>query len=173
MIKIFLTNLGKYTEGISPLACGKWVDLPCDDLMRELEEINVKNDTEYEEYFISDYETDIPEFEIGEHANLDSLNDTATLYDELAESEQLLVQMIMESGERSELQEAIADRDKFSLTAGITDEDEAGQELLDLYELPENLDFLRGYIDYEAYYRDCNQNRGCTLCSKGLLHIYG
>lgn len=172
MIKIFLTNLGKHTEGVSPLACGKWVDLPCDDLRKELEEIDVKNDTEYEEYFISDYETDIPEFEVGEYTNLESLNELAMAYDELQEHEQLLVQMIMESGERSELREAIDDRDKFSLTEGITDEDEAGQELLDLYELPENLDFLRGYIDYEAYYRDCNQNNSCTLCSRGLLHIY-
>ena len=33
MFRIFLTNLGKYNEGI---LIGKWVDLPCDNLEEEL-----------------------------------------------------------------------------------------------------------------------------------------
>lgn len=52
MFKIFLTNLGKYNEG---LLIGKWVELPCDNLEEELEAIGVGK-VPYEEYFITDYE---------------------------------------------------------------------------------------------------------------------
>ena len=54
MLKIFLTNLGKYNEGY---LVGKWVELPCDDLETEMETIGV-GEAPYEEYFITDYESD-------------------------------------------------------------------------------------------------------------------
>ena len=55
-MKIFLTNLGKYTEGY---LIGKWVKLPVSEevLDKVLEEIGINE--YYEEYFITDYENDI------------------------------------------------------------------------------------------------------------------
>lgn len=77
-IRIYLTNLGKYNEGE---LVGKWVDLPC-DLEEELAEIGVSDEPDeegryYEEYFITDYESDIPGLEIDEYANIDELNELA------------------------------------------------------------------------------------------------
>ena len=55
-MKIFLTNLGKYNEGE---LVGKWFDLPIYDIEDALLEIGVAENTMYEEYFISDYSSDI------------------------------------------------------------------------------------------------------------------
>jgi len=72
MIKIALTNLGKYNEGELVL---EWVTLPAtqDEIDAALEAIGIDGE-EYEEYFITDYEAP---FEIGEYMNLDRLNELA------------------------------------------------------------------------------------------------
>ncbi len=54
MLKIYLTNLGKYVEGY---LIGEWVTLPVDD--DELEEVKKRIGINNEEYFITDYESDI------------------------------------------------------------------------------------------------------------------
>lgn len=56
MLKIYLTNLGKYNEGY---LVGKWVELPATD--EELEEAKkeIGINQQYEEWFITDYESDI------------------------------------------------------------------------------------------------------------------
>ena len=56
LINIFVTNLGKYTEGH---LIGEWLSLPCET--EEIEEIMKKIgiNERYEEYFITDYESDI------------------------------------------------------------------------------------------------------------------
>ena len=53
-MEIFLTNLGKYVEGC---LVGQWVKLPVpeDKLESVLKQIGIND--EYEEYFITDYET--------------------------------------------------------------------------------------------------------------------
>ena len=62
MLKIFLTNLGKYNEGY---LIGEWVTLPIDN--DELEEVKkrIGINEYYEEWFITDYESDINGVEIG------------------------------------------------------------------------------------------------------------
>lgn len=72
--KIALTNLGKYNEGelvFTQLS----VPFTSEELEKAFDEIEVAPNTEYEEYFISDYETDIKGLEIHEYENLDELND--------------------------------------------------------------------------------------------------
>lgn len=53
-MKAYITNLGKYNEGC---LVGKWIDFPIDedDFTSELESIGVKENTMYEEWFITDY----------------------------------------------------------------------------------------------------------------------
>lgn len=53
MFKVFITNLGKYTEGE---LVGKWLDLPCNNITEELKSIDVRPNSKYEEAFITDYE---------------------------------------------------------------------------------------------------------------------
>lgn len=71
-MRIYLTNLGKYNEGE---LVGKWVTLPI-DINEELKSIGVENGTEYEEYFITDYENDF-HYKVDEYDDLTSLNRVA------------------------------------------------------------------------------------------------
>lgn len=69
LVRVFLTNLGKYNEGE---LVGKWVDIDenstMDDFEEDFKEIWINE--EYEEYFITDYEAP---FEIGEYDSIDSI----------------------------------------------------------------------------------------------------
>lgn len=72
-IRIALTNLGKYNEGELIYT---WLDLPATDeeISEAIKEINVAPNTEYEEYFISDYGAP---FSVSEYESLTKLNEIA------------------------------------------------------------------------------------------------
>lgn len=102
MLKIYLTNLGKYNEGE---LIGEWVDLPCTD--EELEAVKERigisdepdeNGNYYEEWFITDYESDIQGVEVGEYDNLDELNEFAEELEDLDESQKQALQAFLEDG---------------------------------------------------------------------------
>lgn len=61
MMRIYLTNLGKYNEGE---LVGEWVDLPIEkeNLQEVFKRIGIDG-KQYEEYFITDYECDFYEIE--------------------------------------------------------------------------------------------------------------
>lgn len=149
-IKVFVTNLGKYNEGE---LVGEWLDLPATD--DEIDEIlsRIGINSQYEEYFISDYETDIEGLAIGEYESLESLNDIAEQLAELDDSELECVEALMISG--STLQEAIDSYPDCVVYPDCHDMTDIAYEvvesagLLDL--MPEN---LRSYFDYEALGRD-------------------
>ena len=90
MMKIYLTNLGKYNEGE---LIGEWVELPVSN--EELQEVfkRIGINEEYEEYFITDYEYDF--YEVGEYENLDTLNNIAAQIEELDEEESKVVKALM------------------------------------------------------------------------------
>ncbi|EJT5937318.1 antirestriction protein ArdA [Clostridium perfringens] len=74
LAKVYVTNLGKYNEGY---LVGKWFDLPCVDFETEFNEVlkSIRIDgVRYEEYFITDWETEINGLEIGEYTNIEELN---------------------------------------------------------------------------------------------------
>ena len=74
----FITNLGKYNKGE---LIGEWIEFPIDedDLEEVLEKIGIDGKN-YEEYFFTDYETDIiPELDISEYENIDNLNEFGEL----------------------------------------------------------------------------------------------
>lgn len=56
MLKIFLTNLGKYNEGE---LVGEWISLPVSEEELEAVKERIGINEQYEEWFITDYETDI------------------------------------------------------------------------------------------------------------------
>ena len=74
MLKIYLTNLGKYNEGY---LIGEWVELPVSDeeLEKVLERIEIGG--MYEETFITDYETDVDGVEVHEFDSIEELNELA------------------------------------------------------------------------------------------------
>ena len=94
-MSIYLTNLGKYNEGY---LIGKWVKLPvaADKLDEVLEEIGINE--EYEEYFITDYETDFDGMRdvIGEYTSVVALNELAELIENLSEADEEKLGAILE-----------------------------------------------------------------------------
>ena len=156
MFRIYLTNLGKYNEGE---LVGKWLDLPCEDMVKELVSIGVSDEPDengnyYEEYFITDYENDY-DYKVGEYDSLDDLNEIAEELENLDDYDREVVKAFIENG--SDIEEALdglrdGDYMVFSNCSDMTDVayqyiEETGL----LNDIPEG---LRNYFDYEAYGRD-------------------
>ena len=70
MLNVYVTNLGKYNEGY---LIGEWLSLPVAE--EELEECfkRIGLNEEYEEYFITDYESEVG-LKCSEYVNLEHLN---------------------------------------------------------------------------------------------------
>ena len=145
--KIFLTNLGKYNE--SNLV-GEWVDLPVNDNFESVfKKIGI--DKQHEEWFISDYETNILGLEIGEYENIFDLNDKIAQLDELDEDQVLGVSAYLEYG--SDLDEAIEHCDDISVYYDCNDMTDVAYQAVDMLggvmEMPKET--LEQHFDYELY----------------------
>ena len=163
MLKIFLTNLGKYNEG---LLVGRWVELPCYDLEAELEAIGV-GAVPYEEYFITDYESDFG-IEVGEYDNIDELNELAEELEALDECEQEAVKAYIEL-ESNDVREAMNAVNKGRCAFySNTDLDTLAVEEVEAWDLP---DIALRYFDWEVYKRDMELN-GYTEINGGVFYNY-
>lgn len=150
MLRIFLTNLGKYNEGY---LIGEWVTLPVAN--DELEEIKKQigiNEC-YEEYFITDYESDIDGVEVNEYSSVKTLNDIAAMLEDLDESEQEIISALLFEGYT--ISEALEKKDDCCIWYDCNDMADVAERVCEdfgvLDSIPEN---LRAYFDFEAYGRD-------------------
>ena len=157
MLRIYLTNLGKYNEG---QLIGEWVELPYTDneLEAAKERIGIsdkpdKNGNFYEEYFITDYETDICGLKVGEYDNLDDLNELAETLDNLDEYDLEIVNAMISEG--YSLEDALEKKEDCIVYSDCEDMEAVAMEYAEetglLSSIPEN---LRSYIDFEAFGRD-------------------
>lgn len=152
MMRIYLTNLGKYNEGH---LIGEWVDLPVsdDDLEAVKERIGINE--EYEEWFITDSECDIDGLDIGEYADIDELNDQAEQLEDLEEIEIKALQAFLADG--CDFEDAIehVNSGDFCYYLNCSDMEDVAQQYCDdcgiLESIPDN---LQCYFDFEAYGRD-------------------
>jgi antirestriction protein len=163
-IRIFLTNLGKYNEGE---LVGEWVDLPVTDFDGVLERIGIND--QYEEYFITDYETNIPNLSIGEYDSLDELNNMASQIDSLDESQILIMSARLYNGESFE--DALAGCDDGSIYYDCYSDQDLGYEIIDQIGGTEQLDkdTLEMYFDYDGYGRDIRLNGSFIEIEPGTL----
>lgn len=152
MIKVFLTNLGKYNEGY---LIGEWLELPA--TQQEIDETMAKIgiNEEYEEYFITDYETDIEGVEVGEYSNLDELNELAEQLDELEEDSQKAIQAMLLYGYTfNEALEKVSNGD-YRIYYDCDDMIDVAMEIVEecgyLNDVPET---IARYFDYELFARD-------------------
>ena len=170
MLRIYLTNLGKYNEGE---LIGEWLDLPCTD--EELEEAKERigisdepdeNGNYYEEWFITDYETDIHGLIVGEYDNLDELNELAETLDELDEYEREIVEAMISEG--YSLEDAIDKKEDCMIYYNCEDMEDVAREYAEetglLDSIPEN---LQSYFDFEAYGRDMSFEGHFVFTNKG------
>lgn len=162
-MRIYLTNLGKYNEGH---LIGEWVDLPIseEELQKVLDRIGINE--EYEEYFITDYETDLNGIEIGEYSNLEELNEIAETLESLDDDEKEVVDAIMSEG--YSLEEAIEKKDDCMVYCDCSDMEDVAREYAEqtglLNSIPEN---LQSYFDFEAYGRDMSYEGTFVFTNNG------
>ena len=148
-IKAYVTNLGLYNEGI---LCGKWVTFPIteDEEAELMEQIHI--DETHEEYFITDYESDI-DIKISEYTNIEELNEIAEQLDSLSDYEEEIVSALLGNG--YSLDDAIDKKDDVMFFSGCSTMAEVAEQYADetglLDSIPEN---LRYYFDFEAFGRD-------------------
>lgn len=170
MLRIYLTNLGKYNEG---QLIGEWVELPCTD--NELEEakkrIGISNESDtnenyYEEWFITDYETDIHGLTVGEYDNLDELNELAEILDSLDEYDREVIEVMISEG--YSLEDAIDKKDDCMVYIDCEDMEDVAREYAEgtglLNSIPEN---LQSYFDFEAFGRDMSFEGHFVFTDKG------
>lgn len=152
MLRIYLTNLGKYNEGE---LVGEWVDLPVseEELEKVFERIGINE--EYEEFFITDYETDIDGVTVGEYDNLEELNELAEELEEVGEAEKKAIQAMLLDG--YEFNEALekANNGDFTIYYDCDNMTDVAYEVVEqcgyLQNVPEQ---VSRYFDYEAFGRD-------------------
>ena len=159
LLKVFVTNLGKYNEGE---LIGEWVSLPISE--SELEEVleRIGINEEYEEYFITDYETEIDGLNVDEYSNIEELNELAAQLESFDEYDLEKVGAIVEA--YGDLKEAIENIDNYTYYSGKTLEDLA-YEYVEEMNLPE---FAQRYFDYEAFERDLEFD-GYTETNNGVI----
>lgn len=162
MLNVFLTNLGEYNAGN---LVGEWVELPIsdDDLGKVFDRIRVCHGNvkyydncgnPYEEYFISDYETDLG-IEVVEYSLIWELNKKAKAISDLSDYEVKAFRAMMSAGYFfDEAMEKIADGE-YSIYFDCHDMTDVA------YGVVEECGYLRGvpetvslYFDYEAFGRD-------------------
>lgn len=156
-IKIFVTNLGKYNEGE---LIGEWLELPATDeeIAATLERIGISDKPDalgryYEEYFITDYESDIDGFTCGEYESISNLNEIAEALTD-ADPEQVAAALYFSSS-FEEAANILDDVIYITTPSGCESEEEAVgyyyAEEIGCLDIPEN---LKSYFDYEKYGRD-------------------
>jgi len=170
-MRIYLTNLGKYNEGE---LVGRWLSLPCSDIELEsaLQAISVSSDGEYQEYFITSYETSTG-LAIGEYDRLDDLNEIAGRIDGLDTHELMTLQAIIEheAPDVSAVGEILDRLDEYQLYEGIGSDEALGSYWLyesGCYDLSV-MGTLSEYIDCESFGRDMRLNSSGNYTANGWL----
>ena len=178
----FITNLGKYNEGE---LIGEWVKFPtsAEEIRTALDSIGIGQEDDfgnpYEEWFITDYDCYVDGLydKLGEYENLDELNYLAAKLDDMTQGEYEQFQAAMEVGDHcGSLQEIInltENLDCYDVYPDINDYDDLGRyyiEELDAMQVPE---YLRNYIDYEAYGRDVAIDENGQFTSYGYVRDTG
>lgn len=166
----FVTNLGKYNEG---MLIGQWVHFPCtsQDLKQVLRDIGIN--AEYEEYFITDYESDLYGLTdlLDEYTPLQTLNLLAYKIMMMDDTDPL--EAALELGEcTGNINEVIAiidNPDCITIYPDIDDAYDLGYTMADecglLHDIADSP--LVNYIDFESYGRDILLEEGGTFTSNG------
>lgn len=175
ILRIYLTNLGKYNEGE---LIGEWVSLPIshDELQLCLQRIQVDG-AHYEEYFMTDYDSDITGLTkvLSEYESIKTLNQLAMQVSELGENDVELFSAVIETGldasSSCDIINLINNLSSYRLLSDVHDESDLGYYWIEesgCYDLSV-LGDLAYYIDYEKFGRDIVLQENGTFSSKGYI----
>lgn len=169
-IAIYLTNLGRYNEGV---LMGEWAKLPIDKdkLQDVLDRIGINE--RYEEYFITDYETLLSNLHISEYASINDLNELAERIEGMADHDYDKLAAVLEcesSMSIAAILELIDDLDSFDLLAEVDTDEALGEYYADVgcifHNIPDN---IQRYFDFEAYGRDIRLESNMCFTSYGVV----
>lgn len=162
-IKIALTNLGKYNEGILDYV---WLELPAteEELDDAYDKIEICHGDKmyydeagnpYEEVFISDYETDLG-ISIGEYDSIENLNEIAEQVDNLDEYDLKVFEAACEAGYCDAEDITTFDPGDYTFYEGVDSDSELAYQYIDSIGGEDQLgeETLQQYFDYDAYGRD-------------------
>ena len=170
MIKIALTNLGKYNEG---QLVYKWLNLPATE--EEIEEAKdaIGINEEYEEWYISDYETDIEELKVGKYEDIEYINELAERFENINYDEQDAVRAVMEATGYS-LAEALdtVENGGYTLYSECNTLTELARELFNEGDFGDTraMGILANYIDFESLGDDLGCD-GYYETSYGIIYV--
>lgn len=155
MIKIYLTDLAAYNAGY---LVGEWIELPLkkEELDKKLKNI-LKSGSQicgeiHEEYFITDFESDI--VDIHEYSNIFDLNEQAELLSDLCDYELKIVKFLLNENLANSLEEAIENIDNVTLYENQTMEDIAYNFVNEIYDMDNLPCLISSNIDYKGIARD-------------------
>lgn len=178
MIRIFLTNLGNYTEGE---LIGEWLELPAskEAINSTLKRIGSSDCPDsfgriYEEYFISDYETDISGLTIPEFCNLNDLNDLAEVINSFTSEEQAVAGAIFaECPDWEKALQIISDHE-YTFYEGADDMEAVAIDYVNDTGLLDNApDVLKLYFDYASFGETMEIEGYFVRLGHGYLNIDG
>lgn len=156
ILNIYLTNLGKYNEGE---LIGEWVELPANAEELEAVKKRIGINSEYEEYFITDFETDL-DIPVAEFSSLEKLNEYAAQLSEMDEYELKCFRFLMANGYA--INEALEEYKNVMIYSDCYNNYDFGYAYAEEVGLLDGKDeLLQRYFDYEAFGRD--------LCFDGLV----
>lgn len=172
ILSVYITNLGKYNEGE---LVGKWLEFPTTEfeIQEVLQEISIDN-VRYEEFFITDYESDIKGLTkcLGEYENLYALNYLATKIGEsdcTVDEFEALLDFGEYTGSIEELVTLVDNTDCFVMYGDVENDYDLGYYYIHetgmIQEMKNSV--LANYIDYEAYGRDVRLEECGTYTSNG------
>ena len=176
MIKGYITNLGKYNEG---LLIGKWIEFPIDedDLNKVYKEIGIcyynENgeyiNTGYEEYFFTDWDCDFSN-NFGEYEAIVNMNILAETLEDWNED---IFNAACEIWSIDEVLENT--QDDYVLYSDINRDYDLGYYWVHdsgCYDVS-NMGTLANYIDYEAFGRDIRYESNGGFTSFGWVECIG
>jgi len=178
-LKVYLTNLKKYNEA---QLIGGWVDVSTDtDWNEELKNfcrIGIGKDEIFgEEYFISDYETNINDLNISEYTSISELKNIAEFieyvnFNDLQDIANELIEAIgdMDIDRLTELLE----NKKYVYIADVGDDEELGEYIVENDSAYSGLsDDIKHYLDKEAIGSDYCINNGGIYQNGNYIELLG
>lgn len=151
----------------------EWLSLPATE--EEIEDVKeaIGINDEYEEWFISDYESDIPGVTVNEYVNIDQLNEVAERLDGMDKYEVMALRAFLENGD--DLEDAVdhVKEGNYILWLGCDSMSDVAEQYADEYGLLDKVpEDLRGYFDFEAYGRDLDMSGTFVGVDDGYVEIF-
>lgn len=165
-LKGYITNLGKYNEGF---LIGEWVTFPIDEEEQKAVFERIGINAEYEEYFFTDYESNI-ELDLHEYTSINKLNQLA---EQLSEWNEDVLKAACEVWSLSEVLNN--NPDEYSIFYDVNNYYDLGYYWIEesgCYDLS-SLGNLSYYFDYEAFGRDVYLESDGGFSNLGYIEYIG